>query len=49
MPAKCTISYREVSSPNTTPVTKFGGQPVWLDEPSWPVSRVYGDPMQFIC
>jgi hypothetical protein len=33
MPKKYTITYREVRSPITTPVTKFGGQPVWLDAP----------------
>jgi len=29
--------------------TKFGGQPVWLDKPQWPLSRTLGIPMQFIC
>lgn len=29
-------------------VTKFGGQPVWLNEPQWPHSRETGRPMQFI-
>ena len=49
MPRKYTITYREVTAPITEPVTKFGGQPVWLDEPRWPLSRMYGTPMQFIC
>lgn len=49
MPRKYTIAYREVSSPITDLVTKFGGQPVWVDEPRWPVSRQYGTPMHFIC
>jgi hypothetical protein len=49
VPRKYSISYREVASPITDPVTKFGGQPVWVNEPSWPVSRSYGTPMQFIC
>lgn len=49
MPSKYTISYREVAAPITDPVTKFGGQPVWVEEPSWPVSRTYGTPMQFVC
>lgn len=49
MPKKYTIAYREVASPITDPVTKFGGQPVWLEEPQWPVSRMYNSPMQFIC
>lgn len=30
-------------------VTKFGGQPVWIGQPQWPVSRELGKPMQFIC
>jgi hypothetical protein len=49
MPKKYAISYHEVQSPITAPVTKFGGRPVWLEEPRWPVSRLYGSPMQFIC
>jgi len=49
MPRKYIIACREVSSPITDLVTKFGGQPVWVDEPSWPLSRQYGTPMQFIC
>jgi hypothetical protein len=49
MPRKYTISYREVESPITDPVTKFGGQPVWVGDPCWPLSRDYGTPMQFVC
>lgn len=49
MPKKYTNTYREVTSPIMEPVTKFGGQPVWIGEPQWPVSRQYGTPMQFIC
>ncbi|MHC3472359.1 hypothetical protein ACYF6T_27195 [Streptomyces sp. 7R007] len=30
------------------PVTKAGGQPVWLDEPQWPLSRGTGEPMEFL-
>lgn len=37
----------------TTPIkkriTKCGGQPVWLQEAEWPVSKTTGKPMQFIC
>lgn len=29
-------------------VTKVGGQPVWLEEPQWPLSRETGQPMQFL-
>ncbi|MCX7207750.1 MAG: DUF1963 domain-containing protein [Proteobacteria bacterium] len=30
-------------------VTKFGGQPVWIDGPQWPLSKELGTPMRFIC
>ncbi len=43
------INYRETSAPITEPITKFGGQPVWIDGPSWPLSRSTGRPMRFIC
>ncbi len=32
-----------------TLVTKFGGAPVWLSDPQWPLSRSTGQPMRFIC
>lgn len=35
--------------PVTAPVTKFGGQPVWLEEPTWPVSEAWDRPMRFVC
>jgi hypothetical protein len=43
------ISYHEVESPITEPVTKFGGQPAWIMEPQWPLSRSTGKPMRFLC
>ncbi|WP_225848309.1 DUF1963 domain-containing protein [Streptomyces sp. HPF1205] len=36
-------------APITDPVTKFGGQPVWLSEPQWPVNDAWGEPMRFLC
>jgi hypothetical protein len=33
----------------TAPVTKFGGRPVWLAEPQWPVNDAWGEPMRFVC
>ncbi|MFE6778602.1 hypothetical protein [Streptomyces sp. NPDC057702] len=36
-------------APVTEPVTKFGGQPVWLAEPRWPVNDAWGEPMRFVC
>jgi uncharacterized protein YwqG len=46
---KYTFSLHPTSLPITEPVTKFGGQPVWLAEPEWPVSKETGEPMRFIC
>lgn len=49
MPLRHRIEFREVSSPITDAVTKFGGQPAWIGEPQWPMSRETGNPMRFIC
>lgn len=43
------IAFVETDSPITEPVTKFGGQPVWLEEPRWPLSTELGEQMQFVC
>lgn len=48
MPKKQVIEFIETDSPITEPVTKFGGQPVWIDEPAWPLSRETGNQMRFI-
>jgi uncharacterized protein (TIGR02996 family) len=46
---KLTITkYRRVERPIAKPVTKFGGQPVWVAGPQWPVASG-GEPMQFVC
>ncbi len=45
---KLRIEFREAEAPIREPVTKFGGQPVWVAEPQWPVSRRAGKAMQFI-
>ncbi len=45
---QCT-RFKEVSTPITTPITKFGGQPVWLEEPKWPLSAYHGKPIPFLC
>ena len=29
------------------PATRFGGQPDWMTEPQWPISRELGEPMTF--
>jgi uncharacterized protein (TIGR02996 family) len=39
--------YRRVKQPVTEPVTKFGGQPVWVSDPAWPISR-RGEVMRFV-
>ena len=49
MTKKATIEFVEADSPITERVTKFGGQPVWVDQPQWPLSRETGNPMRFIC
>lgn len=41
--------FHPAPEPITTPVTKFGGQPVWLEEPAWPVSAAWEKPMRFVC
>ena len=42
-------SYRRTSEPIREMVTKFGGQPVWIDEPMWPLSGGSDVPMRFLC
>ncbi len=34
--------------PVTTPTTKFGGRPVWLTGPQWPISAAWDRPMRFV-
>ncbi|WP_157870006.1 MULTISPECIES: DUF1963 domain-containing protein [unclassified Streptomyces] len=34
--------------PVSTPTTKFGGQPVWLRGPQWPISAAWNRPMRFV-
>jgi uncharacterized protein YwqG len=49
MPTKQQIEFEQAAAPITAPITKFGGQPVWLADPQWPLSRQTGNPMRFIC
>jgi uncharacterized protein YwqG len=46
---KRVIAFRVTSQPITDLVTKFGGKPVWLTQPEWPLSSATGHPMRFIC
>jgi len=42
------LLFREANAPIADAVTKFGGQPVWLEERVVPLSRRTGKPMTFI-
>jgi len=42
------LTYVPSVAPITKPVTKFGGQPVWIEEPQWPLSAVSGQQMAFV-
>ncbi len=48
MQPKYSIEFHRTEHPITEPVTKFGGQPVWLEAPDWPQSRQLKRPMCFI-
>lgn len=43
------INFIETEQTITTAVTKFGGQPYWIDEPQWPISKELCKQMRFIC
>ncbi|MEV0703064.1 hypothetical protein AB0I53_34815 [Saccharopolyspora sp. NPDC050389] len=47
-PDRQNLRFVEASEPITEPITKFGGQPVWLADPTWPLSADTGRPMRFI-
>lgn len=38
----------KADAPILEPVTKLGGQPVWVDVPQWPLSTELGTPMMFL-
>lgn len=42
------MSWRPATTAIDGPVAKLGGQPHWLDQPFWPVSRSTGEPMTFV-
>ena len=42
------IKFHQAPQPITGPVTKFGGDPVWIDGPQWPLGRLLGTPMRFL-
>lgn len=39
---------QRAAAPIEEPVTKFGGLPVWVEKPAWPVSAATGEQMLFI-
>lgn len=41
--------FQPAGEPTTAPVTKFGGQPTWLQDPTWPVSEAWNRQMRFVC
>ncbi|MER5355806.1 hypothetical protein ABT093_36480 [Kitasatospora sp. NPDC002551] len=41
-------AFTPVDRPVVTPTTKFGGQPVWVTDPQWPVSAAWDRPMRFV-
>ena len=45
---KYVLSSELTPAPITEPVSKLGGQPVWVDAPQWPLSRATGKPMSFV-
>ena len=49
MSTRYAITFTEVESPILGAVSKFGGQPSWLQEPEWPISRESKQPMRFVC
>jgi hypothetical protein len=38
----------ETQTPVIEPITKFGGQPVWINEPTWPLVFETGEKMSFM-
>lgn len=48
MAVRLTVEFVESSTPVRELVTKFGGQPVWVLQPQWPISAETGNPMRFI-
>jgi len=49
MKKKYKIELNKSENKINEPITKFGGQPNWLEEPQWPVSEELESQMRFIC
>lgn len=48
IPVRQDLRFVEATEPIGEPITKFGGQPVWVEEPRWPLSAETGRPMRFL-
>ncbi len=48
MPLKTQFQIVESPTQILEPITKFGGQPVWIAQPSWPLDPETGEPMIFL-
>jgi uncharacterized protein YwqG len=44
----CHLLLSKPDAPILEPVTKLGGQPVWVDKPQWPLSTELETPMMFL-
>jgi len=42
------LRFKKANTTINEPVTKFGGQPIWIEKPLWPISKSTGKPMKFI-
>ena len=42
------FEFVESLSPITEPISKFGGQPVWINTPHWPLDLYSSEPMLFM-
>ncbi|MEU4088699.1 hypothetical protein [Streptomyces aureus] len=42
------MTFHPVEEPAVEPIGKLGGEPVWLDEPCWPVHPSSAEPLDFI-
>src|SRR5688572_9056985 len=48
MTRRASITFVEATAPIARPVTKFGGQPLWVAEPAWPRAAKTGERLRFI-
>ncbi len=48
MPLKTTFQIVESPTEILNPITKFGGQPVWIADPRWPLGLETGEQMMFL-